>query len=1334
MNPNLIRNACAKYRRRRFRRGALSALLLSFFVFSLFASTVQPAYAVARGPSDIEQAAEGEGGDAAPGNHVFVPLISTALQSGPTLQDDAAAELNPSAYVEPEYEEVALVEFQLPNRAAIDQLLDLGADLAEYVRDNPDGTITINAFVTPSERALYESMGFPAGATIEDRSTWEAVRAEREAAIEAERAALSAAESEMVGAANFDPGGEITIMRVDYFTNYAGRFLAVAAHTALGTATGGPTLAVAWRTEDGGYGSATTMSRFTDAGQYMYHRVLLRVGAAGSTEPVPAMVRVASSTGAAAEAPVNEWVAGGLPPLADGYLMDFTTRYMDPTEVHQRINALANEFPDLAEIINLPYLTNGYQRKAMAVMDTNTNILGTPGSAARAVYLESKAWGHEGGNQIQAEFLNPGAPNQPLTVAVNGNRITVWLATDATGALISTAAQVVAAINAHPEASALVTAYTYGGNAGTGVVVARSLVTLTDGLNAPPHVQRGPFQVQAIRIGKHRDGSKIGVFFFCQQHAREWVTPLVCLETAERLLRNYAIDPTTKRMVDNLDIFIMPSYNPDGGHYSMYDSNSQRKNMTRYCPVTATSGMPASRNSWGVDNNRNNGVGSIYDGYAGASLSCTSETYAGPAKYSEPENLNEKWIVDTFENIKFSMNIHTYGGYYMWSPGAYITSGRVTLPRPNIGVEAYFFAGANLVLNRIKEIRGTVVLPERTGPVADVLYSAAGNSADDHWYRKDIIAYSFEAGADRFVSTTTGVQQTAVGFQPNYATEGKFEVLEFASGNYGLLETALQYAFDNEPPVAELVPNGGESEDPIRATFRYVNEPAIIYYTLDGSEPTLSSTTWEAQGPRRPGQVFLFTQNTTVKWIAKDIKGNVSEVREAYFKVEKLANIEFSAPASKTYGDAPFEIGVVASTGQTVTLTSQTPTVCAVSGNVVTILNAGECIVRGSTFASPGFGATFAETSIQIHKATLNYTADTTKQYSDPIVYSFQFSGFQYNDTAAVISGSPSCTTAATPTSPPGVYPIACTNGTLSAANYEFNYAGGSLVVTPEDARALYSGLQFILTSSPSSNKVSVYLAASIQDITDLPGDPAYDRHGGDIRTATVTFVNRDANNAVLCTAGPIQLHNSRNPRAGAASCTWTADIGSADSVQFTVGIVVGGNYVRNASEENAIVTVAKPLSGFVVGGGYLTNQASAGAAAGDAGLCTNWGFGVRTAKSGAFFPGGVNVTVVSSGRTYQIRSNAIDALTAKTRSGSKPGTASLSGAATITDITDPTAPAPIPGNYTLQITMSDYGDGTKDLIGITIRNGAGQLWFSSRWNGAQTVEQLIGGGNLAIR
>ncbi len=115
--------------------------------------------------------------------------------------------------------------------------------------------------------------------------------------------------------------------------------------------------------------------------------------------------------------------------------------------------------------------------------------------------------------------------------------------------------------------------------------------------------------MKILRIGKVRDGSKPGVFMYSQEHAREWVTPLVAMESAERLLRNYGQDPNITSLIDNLDIFIVPSINPDGAHYSVYDFNSQRRNMTNHC--TGASAAPASRNSWGVDLNRNFSVGTI---------------------------------------------------------------------------------------------------------------------------------------------------------------------------------------------------------------------------------------------------------------------------------------------------------------------------------------------------------------------------------------------------------------------------------------------------------------------------------------------------------------------------------------------------------------------------------------------------------------------------------------------------------------------------------------------------------------------------------------------------
>ena len=131
------------------------------------------------------------------------------------------------------------------------------------------------------------------------------------------------------------------------------------------------------------------------------------------------------------------WLGGGLPPMAAGFLKDFTTHYMDPTEVYARFGTLAAEFPNISELVPLPNKTNGYQRRAQATM-AGTTLPGNspPGATAQsqAVVLTSRAWGHEGGNDITAEFRNPLAANSPLSVSVTGKDIVVSLGTDAAGA------------------------------------------------------------------------------------------------------------------------------------------------------------------------------------------------------------------------------------------------------------------------------------------------------------------------------------------------------------------------------------------------------------------------------------------------------------------------------------------------------------------------------------------------------------------------------------------------------------------------------------------------------------------------------------------------------------------------------------------------------------------------------------------------------------------------------------------------------------------------------------------------------------------------------------
>ncbi len=774
------------------------------------------------------------------------------------------------------HEEQSLVKVTAPTRAAAERLG------SQYDVAYVTGERTATVAATTEEVAQLRAAGYTVGATVTDEEALDdrvrEMRADARAEARSEAFALDGVPADVTAP------GEVTIMRAYTFTNYAGKFLYVEAHSKLGTtsATTTANLAVATAGADGVFDSAAAFTmpqgitdsttypntgtvsdapRYTDAGQYMYHRHLAPVTGAD-----PVTVRVTSDKGGVDEGNVTTWLGRQLPPHVPEFQKGFFSRYMDPTEIQERFSQLATQFSDIAEIVDLPNLTGGYQRPATTVLGApNFDYAGQTGTftgstPTQIVTLESKTMGHQGGNLLTAQLVNPGAPDAPLSVTVSGMDLTVGLATNSTGALTSTAAQIVAAINADPAASALFRASTIRGNAGGGISQPGVREQLSDWLNAPAHVQRGPFQMKMLRIGKQRDGSKVGVFIYCQQHAREWVTPITCLETGERLVRNYATDPQTKELVDNLDIFIVPSVNPDGAHNSLYDFQLKRRNMVNYCPLGSALDRSAAtdRNAVGVDLNRNNSIGSFFDGYDGASPTCTSDVFWGPSEVSEPEIRNEHWVADTYSNIKFAINIHTHGGYFMWAPGAYKLQGRETLPAPNIGVEKYFFDVADTILSRIKESRNTVILPSRTGPIADVLYSAAGNSADDQYYRKGIISYSFEAGAQRMLfDTQNRLRVMDVGFTPPFELEGQPAAMEFADGNYGLLEGALAYARDDAPPQTDIEYSGDkQAAPPIHWRFAWPGEAAVIHYTTDGSTPTLASPMYENQGPRRPGQVF----------------------------------------------------------------------------------------------------------------------------------------------------------------------------------------------------------------------------------------------------------------------------------------------------------------------------------------------------------------------------------------------------------------------------------------------------------------------------------------------
>jgi hypothetical protein len=89
---------------------------------------------------------------------------------------------------------------------------------------------------------------------------------------------------------------------------------------------------------------------------------------------------------------------------------------------------------------------------------------------------------------------------------------------------------------------------------------------------------------------------------------------------------------------------------------------------------------------------------------------------------------------------------------------------------------------------------------------------------------------------------------------------------------------------------------------------------------------------------------------------------------------------------------------------------------------------------------------------VTVTKATVTVTAKSLSKVLGAAVpaLTYTLGGFVHGDTAATaVNGAPKLTTTATKTSPAGIYPIAISAGTLSAARYSFVFKNGTLTVKP---------------------------------------------------------------------------------------------------------------------------------------------------------------------------------------------------------------------------------------------------------------------------------------------
>ncbi len=109
------------------------------------------------------------------------------------------------------------------------------------------------------------------------------------------------------------------------------------------------------------------------------------------------------------------------------------------------------------------------------------SVLINPAGANNDVLYTANVAGSQG-NQLSVQYIDPGLPSQSLWVDVfERTAIRVHLATNAAGAITSTAAQVIAAVNAHWFAGHLVTAADGPGSSGATAVTAMAKTALAGG-------------------------------------------------------------------------------------------------------------------------------------------------------------------------------------------------------------------------------------------------------------------------------------------------------------------------------------------------------------------------------------------------------------------------------------------------------------------------------------------------------------------------------------------------------------------------------------------------------------------------------------------------------------------------------------------------------------------------------------------------------------------------------------------------------------------------------------------------------------------------------------
>jgi trimeric autotransporter adhesin len=220
----------------------------------------------------------------------------------------------------------------------------------------------------------------------------------------------------------------------------------------------------------------------------------------------------------------------------------------------------------------------------------------------------------------------------------------------------------------------------------------------------------------------------------------------------------------------------------------------------------------------------------------------------------------------------------------------------------------------------------------------------------------------------------------------------------------------------------------------------------------------------------------------------------------------------FNAPPAKTYGGADFDGGAFSlNDAEPIVYSSSNPAVATIVNGNIHITGAGNTNITASQASDGFYPAASVVQPLVVNKAALTIKADDKAKPEGDVnpTLTVTYTGFVYNETAAVLTTPVTITTTAVTGSPSGTYPIV-PSGAI-AANYDIAFVNGVLTVSPRQPQTItfnapaaktYGNADFAIGATSTNSTIPITYTSSNTNVATIVGNNIHIVGAG---TATIT-------------------------------------------------------------------------------------------------------------------------------------------------------------------------------------------------------------------------------------